>query len=85
MSYPKLRDNIWKRDYPVQRHSYIPGCSQIISHCGLRTVRRGGKMQQEVRIEQHPKDRSCKASGVTSISLDFIAKFLRKWKVTGGH
>lgn len=47
MSYPKLRDNVWKRDYPVQRRRYRPGCSQITSHCVLRTVRMGEKIQEE--------------------------------------
>lgn len=81
----KIKGQCLEEGLSSARDRCRPEYSQLISHCGLKTVRRRGKMQEGVRIEKNPKDRSGKASEVMAINLDFIAKFLLKWKVTGGH
>lgn len=50
-SYSKLRDNIWKKEYLLQRHKCgsMHGVSKAHPSLGMELQKKGGKKQEQLR------------------------------------
>lgn len=84
-SYSKLRDNIWKKEYLLQRHKCgsMHGVSKAHPSLGMELQKKGRKEARAVeRTENNSKDTLGKASKVMVMNLYFISKILVKWKVS---